>query len=195
MNFRKSTVGRFLPLKTRFSGKRATTRQAATLIALAVLIGMAIVAYSWYAGNVAQREMMTAGNESGQITVPPPVEVEGLAQAVNVPGNTSVVPMDPGNIDDPDRRRSTCGYLAAELERLDYEFKQPLPPPVIDHIATQITRLHTQANRYDCMLGKGSADAGTDTDLDTSNSKQNSVHSPDRRRATPTPEVQSKLNR
>jgi len=187
MNARKPTPSRFSPLKARFSGKRAITRQTiVTLIALAVLIVLAILAFSWYAGNVAQREMMVVGNESGQITVPPPVEVEGLEQSVDVPGNTSTA-VKLGDIDDPDQLRSVCGYLTAELERLDYEFKQPLPPPVIDRIATQIKQLHTQANRYDCAPGKGrqSADAGADPDA--SSNKQGSPRPPARRRAAPSP--------
>lgn len=33
---------------------------------------------------------------------------------------------------------SECGFLQAEIERLEFEFRQPLSPPVIDHISTEL---------------------------------------------------------
>lgn len=45
----------------------------------------------------------------------------------------------PGEVDSGPRG-AWCAYLLAEITRLDFEFKQNLPPPVLDRIST---RLHT----------------------------------------------------
>jgi hypothetical protein len=147
-------------------------RWAITLVALIVLIAVAYKAYFWYTNDVARREAVVAGREPREIAVPPPVEVEGLAQpaasavAGTTPGNAPAAVLNLGNISDPDQRRSVCGYLAAELERLDYEFKQPLPPPVIDRLATQIEQIHALASRYNCVSDKGQP--GTNTHMNKS---------------------------
>ncbi len=53
-----------------------------------------------------------------------------------------------------------CHYLAAEVERLAFEFRQPLPPPVLDQISTHLTALRSQSERAGCpALPK--ADTGT----------------------------------
>lgn len=45
---------------------------------------------------------------------------------------------------DPSQHTSMCGYWTAEIERLDFEFQQPLPPPVLDQISTHLGNLRDQ---------------------------------------------------
>lgn len=52
--------------------------------------------------------------------------------------------------DDPSQRDAACRYLAAEIERLDFEFRQPLPPPVLDHISTLLGTLRAQSGAARC---------------------------------------------
>jgi hypothetical protein len=130
------------------------TRWVMTLIALVVLVAIAYKGYFWFMGNAARHQAQAADQESNQVTVPPPVEVPGLAQSDDAqdaaPGKVSAIGADLGNINDPDQRRAVCGYLAAESERLGHDFKQPLPPPVIDRIATETAQLRAQISRYGC---------------------------------------------
>jgi hypothetical protein len=142
--------GSFSPPKARSGG--GAVRWAVTLIALLALVVMAWQAYAWYAGDVTRREALATRQALETVGLPPPAEVAGLAMPDSAPGNVPIAVADPGDVDDPDQRRALCGYLAAELERLNSEFKQPLPPPVIDRIATEITRLGEQNSRYGCVV-------------------------------------------
>ena len=51
---------------------------------------------------------------------------------------------------DPSQRNSLCGYWTAEIERLDFEFQQPLPPPVLDQISTHLADLRSQFTQAKC---------------------------------------------
>ncbi|MCB2034422.1 MAG: hypothetical protein KDF57_14360, partial [Ottowia sp.] len=51
---------------------------------------------------------------------------------------------------DPSARESECGYLASEIERLRYEFDQPLPPPVLDQIAGRLKSLRDNSAQLKC---------------------------------------------
>ena len=51
---------------------------------------------------------------------------------------------------DPAQHSAVCGYLTAEIERLDFEFRQPLPPAVLDRISTQLAALRTQHGSVQC---------------------------------------------
>ncbi|MDR2154009.1 MAG: hypothetical protein LBE78_03140 [Burkholderiaceae bacterium] len=53
-------------------------------------------------------------------------------------------------IDDASQRADICNFLAAEISRLDYEFRQPLPPTVLDDISTRLARLRAQADAARC---------------------------------------------
>lgn len=55
-----------------------------------------------------------------------------------------------GSGSDPAQLEASCRYLAAEIERLGFEFRQPLPPPVLDHISTQLVVLRAQSQAADC---------------------------------------------
>lgn len=48
-----------------------------------------------------------------------------------------------------------CGFLQAEIERLDFEFRQALPPPVLDHISTELGQLRQQAAEMACPVSAG----------------------------------------
>ncbi|CAM5778277.1 hypothetical protein ACFOHU_13305 [Ottowia pentelensis] len=52
--------------------------------------------------------------------------------------------------DDPSLHDATCHYLTAEIERLGYEFQQPLPPPVIDGISTRLSTLRGESAQGGC---------------------------------------------
>ncbi|MDR0458792.1 MAG: hypothetical protein LBH10_07195 [Burkholderiaceae bacterium] len=139
-------------------------RQTITLVALLVLIILACGGYFWFTGNVARRETLAAdGKEPGASELAaaamPPIQADTPAMPAARLGNTpSPAPAATadgalGDINDPNQRRSVCGYLAAQSDRLNYEFKQPLPPPVIDHIATEVEQARAQASRYSCVSG------------------------------------------
>ncbi|QTD45518.1 hypothetical protein [Ottowia testudinis] len=51
---------------------------------------------------------------------------------------------------DPSQQTAVCGYLTAEIARLDFEFKQPLPPNVLDHISSQLSGLRAQHGAAKC---------------------------------------------
>jgi hypothetical protein len=58
----------------------------------------------------------------------------------------------PAGSADPGQQQVTrCNYLAAETARLDYEFSQPLPPPVLDHISTRLADLRARAEDARCV--------------------------------------------
>ena len=51
---------------------------------------------------------------------------------------------------DPSQQAADCSFLTAEIGRLDYEFQQPLPPAVLDHISTRLSGLRAQAGAARC---------------------------------------------
>ncbi|MBK6614924.1 hypothetical protein [Ottowia sp.] len=60
---------------------------------------------------------------------------------------------------DPSQQAAACRYLAAEIERLDFEFRQPLPPPVLDHISTLLGTLRAQSGAARCVPPQADAAA------------------------------------
>ena len=60
---------------------------------------------------------------------------------------------------DPSQQTSLCGYWSAEIERLDFEFQQPLPPPVLDQISTHLASLRGQYTEAKCGPAPKSAQA------------------------------------
>lgn len=60
---------------------------------------------------------------------------------------------------DVTQQAALCRYLASELERLDFEFHQPLPPPVLDLISSHLSRLRAQAKQIECAPVTSRADA------------------------------------
>ena len=60
---------------------------------------------------------------------------------------------------DPSQQTSLCGYWSAEIERLDFEFQQPLPPPVLDQISTHLASLRGQYTQAKCGPAPKSAQA------------------------------------
>jgi hypothetical protein len=152
MNAASSTTDRFAPQQPQSAGRGSRASWAATLIALAVLAVLAYQAYAWFASDVAQRAVRAAGREPGNVIAAPPARI-APPQSAPAPGAAGGAPAaitDLGVINDPDQRRSVCGFVAAELQRLDHEFKQPLPLSVIDRIATEIAQWRSQAERYGC---------------------------------------------
>jgi hypothetical protein len=53
---------------------------------------------------------------------------------------------------DPSQQEAGCTFLTAEITRLDYEFRQPLPPAVLDHISSRLAALRAQAGSAHCAL-------------------------------------------
>ena len=58
-------------------------------------------------------------------------------------------------------RDAECGYLAAENARLGYEFSQPLPPPVLDQIASRVKTLRERSAQLKCEPAAAPARART----------------------------------
>ncbi|MDO5693754.1 MAG: hypothetical protein Q4G70_14975 [Pseudomonadota bacterium] len=53
-------------------------------------------------------------------------------------------------VGDPSHQVAACAYLVAEITRLDFEFQQPLPPNVLDHISTRLTTLRAEHQGAKC---------------------------------------------
>lgn len=68
----------------------------------------------------------------------------------------ATVPQDGGNTS-PEQRIALCQYLLAEVQRLNFEFQQPLPPPVLDRISTRLGVLRDQGEQLQCPLPKSDA--------------------------------------
>ena len=71
---------------------------------------------------------------------------EGDAGAVRVPRPAAFGPTG----HDPSQLTSMCAYWSAEMERLDFEFQQPLPPPVLDQVSTHLGKLREQFTQAKC---------------------------------------------
>lgn len=88
---------------------------------------------------------------------------EGFAADSGLPARArqavaATVPHDSGATS-PDQRIALCHYLLAEVQRLDFEFGQPLPPPVLDRISTRLGVLRDQGEQLRCTWAKASTDA------------------------------------
>ncbi len=55
---------------------------------------------------------------------------------------------------DPSQKDAECRFLTAEITRLDYEFKQPLPPPVLDQISGRLRERRERAASLNCAPAK-----------------------------------------
>lgn len=56
--------------------------------------------------------------------------------------------------DRPSQREAACRFLAAEISRLNYEFQQMLPPPVLDEIASDLKGRREQAAHLNCSAAQ-----------------------------------------
>jgi len=74
---------------------------------------------------------------------------------------TSSPPVPLGGGADPGQLTADCNFLSAEVTRLDYEFQQPLPPPVLDHIATRLVELRKHAAAAQCAVPPARSSAPT----------------------------------
>ena len=102
-------------------------------------------------------------------TPPPAPAASGLVSApparpkASQPGNeppapavlgAAPPPAEPGSAVEADdattARDAQCGYLAAETARLGHEFDQPLPPTVLDQIASRLKALRARSARLKC---------------------------------------------
>lgn len=62
--------------------------------------------------------------------------------------------------DTPAEREALCAYVTAEVQRLDFEFQQPLPPPILDDISSRLLVLRSQGERLRCVLPQPSTPQG-----------------------------------
>lgn len=89
-----------------------------------------------------------------------PPESEPAPPATAAPAATPA--LSDADADSPDARTAICRHLAAEAQRLDFEFQQPLPPPVIDHIATRQGELRAQQESVGCRIAAPKRKRGGD---------------------------------
>ncbi|HMN21924.1 MAG TPA: hypothetical protein PKA16_11095 [Ottowia sp.] len=87
----------------------------------------------------------------------------GVPATAPAAATTTAHPLASPGADDPAQHQALCAYLAAEVERLDFEFQQPLPPPVLDDISSRLLTLRGQGERLRCVLPKPSEAAGRST--------------------------------
>lgn len=64
------------------------------------------------------------------------------------------------------QQQANCNFLTAEIARLSYEFQQPLPPAVLDHISSRLTGLRAQTEDARCAaaLPKAASSAASAPD-------------------------------
>lgn len=53
-------------------------------------------------------------------------------------------------VSEPNDQEAECRYLVAEVTRLNYEFQQSLPPPVLDQIATRLKDMRDRSAGLKC---------------------------------------------
>jgi hypothetical protein len=155
-----SIPDRFWPPESRVTGVRRATRWVIWLIVVAVLLVAIFAFYAWFIGSGTRHVQPLTGPVSGmgndasadstQIAA-----AQALAGAELAGSDANAAAPLPavanlGDITDPDQRLAVCSYLTAEFGRLSYEFHQPLPPPVVDRIATEIAQLRGQVDHYSC---------------------------------------------
>ncbi|MBR6975779.1 MAG: hypothetical protein IKH84_02615 [Ottowia sp.] len=132
-------------------------------VAAVLLVVGAWRAWQWFEGDVqrrrsvaetvlptgvelharADREAAAQMQELAQ-ALPAPVEVGDLPDAV-----APVPQLDMGALSGSDRTEA-CRFVAAEIERLSYEFGQELPPPVLDHLSTRLGLMRDQYQAGKC---------------------------------------------
>ena len=54
-------------------------------------------------------------------------------------------------VSEPSEQEAECSYLVAEITRLNYEFQQSLPPPVLDQIATRLKDMRDRSAGLKCV--------------------------------------------
>ena len=132
-------------------------------IATVLLIVGAWRAWQWFEGDVQRRrtvaesvapsgvELRARADTDGsrelselEQALPAPVEVGDL------PDTVAPVPLVNMQALNAEEQRDACRFLAAEIERLDYEFKQNLPPPVLDHVSTRLGMFRDQYQAGKC---------------------------------------------
>ncbi len=130
-------------------------------IAAVLLVVSAWRAWQWFEGDVERRravaesvapsgvELRPAAGRLKELdqALPAPVEVDG---AGDVPSAVPPVPQVSAETLSGSQRTATCRFLAAEIERLDYEFKQELPPPVLDHLSSRLAQWRSQYQAGKC---------------------------------------------
>lgn len=93
---------------------------------------------------------------------------EGFAADSGLPASAqraaAATVLHDGGSTSPDQRIALCHYLLAEVQRLDFEFQQPLPPPVLDRISTRLGVLRDQGEQLRCALPKASARTTSETE-------------------------------
>lgn len=95
--------------------------------------------------------------DGASLPVPEPAVVGADANGVpGLAGDAPAVVARPavfGAAGDPSQHTAWCNYLTAEIDRLRFEFEQPLPPPVVDHISTRLSGLRAQQAEARCATG------------------------------------------
>lgn|GEM_PF-3273779 len=187
---------RFWPPESRATGGvRRTVRWVMQLGVVVVVLVLFFVLYAWFIGNGTRHEQPLTGPvtetdsnspaDSTQITAAQALAGAELASSTASPTAPLTAVANLGNINDPDQRRSVCGFLTAEFGRLNYEFHQPLPPPVVDRVATEVAQLREQVSRFSCA--SSDVNTPTDTPPSGSNTPATSAHSD----VPPSPEAPS----
>lgn len=153
----------FPPLPTELRRSSGALYWVISGVAAVLLVVGAWRAWQWFEGDVQRRRtvaetVLPSGVElharadrdaAAQMqeldqALPAPVEVGDLPETV-----APVPQIDFGTLAQSDRT-SACRFLAAEIERLDYEFGQELPPPVLDHLSTRLALLRDQYHGGKC---------------------------------------------
>lgn len=102
--------------------------------------------------NVPCPEGSTPAPRNADAEQPAGVDANGVTGSAGEGGQTRVSrpAVFTASGQDPSQQASMCGYWSAEIERLDFEFQQPLPPPVLDQISTHLADLRGQFTQAKC---------------------------------------------
>ena len=157
-----------MPNETDFSSLPAELNRGASAlywvisgIAAVLLVVGAWRAWQWFEGDVQRRrtvaesvlptgvELRADGDTAAQLqelaqALPAPIEVG------DVPDTVAPVPQLDMEALSGNDRTEVCRFLAGEIERLAYEFRHELPPPVLDHLSTRLGMLRDQYQDGKC---------------------------------------------
>ena len=120
-------------------------------VAAMLLVVGAWRAWQWFEGDVQRRRtvaesVLPSGVElHAHADSENAAQLQELAQALpapvevgDLPGTVAPVPQIDFDALKSSEHTDACRFLAAEIERLSYEFGQELPPPVLDHLSTRL---------------------------------------------------------
>lgn len=133
----KASEPSFRPRETPAAAGRGWGRAALAGALVVLIVLTSVLAYRWLVNDVHQRRSAMQGALQERGPAPELPLVQARPRRAELPG-------------DAGSRPSSCAFLLAELQRQHADFLQPLPPPLLDHIAGELNWLRDQYAAAQC---------------------------------------------